>query len=235
MDVQMPLMDGLATTAVIRAFEQGQAPDRDLPEELAASLRQRLASGHVPIVAMTAHAMGGDREMCLQAGMDGYVTKPFQPTDLAIVFLSLTSGASMPTVHETRSAVSTAPQTGSASIQPTLRAMTDHLQTSTNLNPSQVERVLAAARTSITDNLHGALQALSAGDRVALGRYAHTLKGTLLQCGLLELAAVAETIQASVRSGEEQPYQELLEHLHTGLAEVILPTCEDAVNDQQEG
>ena len=49
MDVQMPLMDGLATAAVIRAIEQGRAPDRDLPEDLAASLRPRLASGHVPI------------------------------------------------------------------------------------------------------------------------------------------------------------------------------------------
>jgi HPt (histidine-containing phosphotransfer) domain-containing protein len=104
--------------------------------------------------------------------------------------------------------------------------MTDHLQTSTNLNPGQVERVLAAARTSITGNLHGALQALAAGDRAAMGRFAHTLKGTLLQCGLLDLAAVAETIQTSVRNGEEQPYQQLLENLHTGLAEVILPTDE---------
>jgi len=59
MDVQMPEMDGLAATAAIRE-------------------RERLTGAHVPILASTAHAMGGDRERCLQSGMDGYVSKPFK-------------------------------------------------------------------------------------------------------------------------------------------------------------
>jgi CheY-like chemotaxis protein len=57
MDIQMPEMDGLEATVAIRENE-------------------RQSGGHVPIVALTAHAMKGDRERCLEAGMDGYVTKP---------------------------------------------------------------------------------------------------------------------------------------------------------------
>jgi signal transduction histidine kinase/DNA-binding response OmpR family regulator len=63
MDVQMPGMDGFQATAIIRTRE--------------------LALGrHTPIMAMTAHAMKGDRQRCLQAGMDGYVSKPINLTEL---------------------------------------------------------------------------------------------------------------------------------------------------------
>src|SRR2546427_898764 len=63
MDVQMPRMDGIETTAAIRN-------------------REKVTGGYIPIVALTAHAMVGDRERCLKAGMDGYLIKPIQPTML---------------------------------------------------------------------------------------------------------------------------------------------------------
>ena len=65
MDVQMPVMDGLETTRRIRTLEGAADPPR-----------------HTPIVAMTAHAMSGDREGCLAAGMDDYVSKPIDPDKL---------------------------------------------------------------------------------------------------------------------------------------------------------
>ena len=61
MDVQMPVLDGLATTRLIRKDPRWKK---------------------LPIVAMTAHAMTGDKENCLEAGMDGYVSKPVSPDHL---------------------------------------------------------------------------------------------------------------------------------------------------------
>ncbi len=70
MDVQMPEMDGLEATELIRDGEKGNG-------------------GHIPIVAMTAHAMKGDRERCLAAGMDDYVSKPITAEELCSVIENL--------------------------------------------------------------------------------------------------------------------------------------------------
>jgi CheY-like chemotaxis protein len=70
MDVQMPGVDGFEATAEIRAREAG-------------------AGRHVPIIAMTAHAMRGDEERCLLAGMDAYIAKPIDPDRLARVLMSV--------------------------------------------------------------------------------------------------------------------------------------------------
>jgi CheY-like chemotaxis protein len=64
MDIQMPLLNGFETTAAIR--------------------REEAKTGeHLPILALTAHAMSGDRERCLRAGMDGYISKPIRSEELA--------------------------------------------------------------------------------------------------------------------------------------------------------
>jgi CheY-like chemotaxis protein len=74
MDVQMPEMDGWEATRAIREIEAG-------------------SGRHIPILAMTAHAMKGDREKCLEAGMDGYVSKPVVVADLRQAIQDAAKGA----------------------------------------------------------------------------------------------------------------------------------------------
>jgi CheY-like chemotaxis protein len=71
MDIQMPEMDGLEATRVIRARERGS---------------------HIPIVAVTAHAMAHHRNLCLEAGMDDYVTKPLNEKELLTKIAACTAG-----------------------------------------------------------------------------------------------------------------------------------------------
>jgi CheY-like chemotaxis protein len=73
MDVQMPEMDGLEATAVIREQE-----------------RQR--GGHLPIIALTAHAMKGDQERCLITGMDDYISKPINAQTLSAAISRVLKG-----------------------------------------------------------------------------------------------------------------------------------------------
>ena len=234
MDVQMPEMDGLTVTRVIRAMERGAEPPALLDEGLAAQLAGRLAGGHVPVIAMTAHAMGGDEARCLAAGMDDYVTKPFQPEQLHTVLRLLRPGrgAQGATPAVTPPTAATAAAAPEAATDETVRAA---LLAAGDFTAPQVERLLAASRRSVTTLLAACDQGLADEDWPAVRRAAHTLKGTLLQCGLNFWAAQAQVIDDLAGQGGAAELDGRLAELRAGLAGLIDPPSVGSEGEQHGG
>jgi two-component system, sensor histidine kinase and response regulator len=167
MDVQMPTMDGLAATAAIRA-------------------REAAAGGHLPIVAMTAHALHGDREKCLAAGMDDYVSKPVRRRSL-LDALSRALGRS-----------------GVAEVvgePPALRAPGAHaidwsaLVSEFGGDRHVVREVVAAYASETRENLDLLPERIRAGDAAEVRRRVHTIKGSMRMFGADEAAQRARALE----------------------------------------
>jgi signal transduction histidine kinase/DNA-binding response OmpR family regulator/CHASE3 domain sensor protein len=154
MDVQMPGLDGLDATRAIRRHEAE-------------------VGGHIPIVALTAHALAGDREACLAAGMDDYVAKPLRSTDLQRVIRRMVGAAA-----------DTPP--GAAPInEPAARAETpeqldrEALLQDAGGDAELLRRMVAKFRDQTASLLRRAHAALASGNAAELREAAHSLKGSV--------------------------------------------------------
>ncbi|MFA6107582.1 MAG: response regulator [Candidatus Latescibacterota bacterium] len=219
MDVQMPEMDGLEATRRIRA-------------ELAAERQPR-------IVAMTANAMQEDRDECLSAGMDDYLSKPIRIGELVAALRRAgsvgengeprpTTGGAVPDADEHPAApqeqvLSGAPQSG-VDPAPVLDASA-LARLGSNLGaraaallPTLIDGFCREAPKLIST----AREALAAGDCQSLRRAAHTLKGNALSFGLVALSEAARTLEYRVRDGDLEGAEGLVESLTVGMAEAEL-------------
>ena len=193
MDVQMPEMDGLEATARIR------------------DPRSSVLHHRVPIIAMTAHAMQGDRDRCLEAGMDDYVTKPISPEALATAldrWLPLegaapalhAQAARAPAVRAAAAPSPAAPGTGSGSQVPVFDAsgMMDRL-----MGDQALARIVVDSFLEDAPRLIGALRSsLDAGDAPAAVRGAHTIRGASATVGGEAVRAVAWEMETSATAGD---------------------------------
>jgi CheY-like chemotaxis protein len=175
MDVQMPEMDGFEATQVIRAREQKTGE-------------------HVPIVAMTARAMMGDREKCLQSGMDSYVAKPIRRRELY------------------------------GAIAPFFAAQRDGTSQDINISWSKVLQLVNGDRQIIAElidtyrievpklvaSIENAARAL---DAKALRLAAHTLKGSMRLFGVASVSSLVEAIESQGESGVLENLQPRIDEL----------------------
>ena len=181
MDIQMPEMDGFQATAAIRAREQSTGM-------------------HLPIIAMTANAMPGDRERCLAAGMDAYVSKPIQAEALFSALEDLSHSA-----HGR--AESESPQTPQMGEQEFMRTEQDldrilncveglgHLEGDEELYREVLELFKEDA-PRLMEQLQDALQA---NDLATVERQAHTLKSTAANIGANGVREAALEVEHSAR------------------------------------
>ena len=172
MDCQMPEMDGYEAAGEIRRIEAG--------------------ARRVPIVAMTAHAMKGDREKCLMAGMDDYLSKPLKTGELQDVLTKWIGKANtMVTTHEQ----TTAP--AEAALPPALDMSV--IETLRSLCPGGDVDILADLTTAFLDDGRDRLRkmndALSKGDETAARRAAHSLKGMSGSIGAIHLTTLSGQLE----------------------------------------
>ena len=170
MDVEMPEMNGLEATAVIRA-------------------REERTGGHVPIIAMTAHAMKGDRDRCLAAGMDDYVSKPIHADQLFEKIAEVLAGGP-------------APDGGSQTPSPE-QAEPDWTQLLAMVegDRSLLRIVVDTTLRDTPQQIALMHQALADGNQESLQRAAHTLLGSLRYFGDSPAVQRAEEIEELARDG----------------------------------
>jgi signal transduction histidine kinase/DNA-binding response OmpR family regulator/HPt (histidine-containing phosphotransfer) domain-containing protein len=192
MDVQMPEMDGLEATRRIRGG-QTAVPRHD-----------------IPIVAMTAHAREGDRESCLSAGMNDYVTKPISPGALLEALERWLAGRG-PVADDARWAAQRwapsgepAPQSSPSPPNPDDPVVFDRDGMLARLMDDQVLAQIIAGGfvTEMPAQLESLHALVVAGDTAGSGHLAHTIKGAAANVGGESLRAVALTIERAGQAGD---------------------------------
>ncbi|QJT17463.1 response regulator [Aeromonas sp. 1805] len=182
MDMQMPVMDGLAATRLLREREDvGQ---------------------HTPILAMTANVMAGDRERCLAAGMDDHIAKPIDPDRLYAALQRWATSFS----REVSSRLTASRASPATALLPQLRALGLNAETALQRlmhNWEWYRDLLQRFARQGSQPMESLLAALQANDREEAHRQAHTLKGIAATLGAGSLQEVSARLESALARGDD--------------------------------
>lgn len=182
MDVQMPEMNGFDATALIRKHEQ-------------------LTCVHTPIIAMTAYAMTGDRERCLEAGMDGYISKPIQTEELLNKITEITNESSE--THDINDSI--------------VSALVEHVDGDVEF-ARQVANVFVDDCPRLLGELHAAL---NDNDSQKLKHTAHTMKGSVCYFACESATNAAEQLEQHGLDDDLTAARESLRDLEVALNQIM--------------
>ncbi len=211
MDLQMPEMDGMTATETIRQREQRR-------------------NTHTPIIAMTAHALKGDREKCLASGMDGYVSKPVRKQELydAIkrFFAPLDAGQMLTRTAEEQPMDEPVAQVPAAADQAREthagKIDWDHALQAVGGSRELLGEIIEIAigeLPHLTRELAAAVQAAKAPE---VRRTAHTVKGTVRTFGAEKITELASQIEEMGRNETLQGVEPLLGELQTNVDQFVV-------------
>ncbi|EIS3745349.1 response regulator [Aeromonas hydrophila] len=182
MDMQMPVMDGLAATRLLREREDvGQ---------------------HTPILAMTANVMAGDRERCLAAGMDDHIAKPIDPDRLYAALQRWATSFS----REVSNRLTASRASPATALLPQLRALGLNAETALQRlmhNWEWYRDLLQRFAHQGSQPMESLLAALQTNDREEAHRQAHTLKGIAATLGAGSLQEVSARLESALARGDD--------------------------------
>lgn len=197
MDCQMPLMDGFEATARWRAYEKEQ----NLPQ--------------LPIIALTANAIMGDKELCLAGGMSDYLSKPFNLEQLKEILLRW--APKKDSITHNHDPVSASPIIQKSSAQ-NARDLLDIdeklLQQLRNLRPGLLASVVKLFRQTTPELLNNLEQHIASQQVDALFKTAHSLKNSAANLGIRSLADLCKELEASARQGNLTYAKEYLDQIN---------------------